>query len=103
MFKLKDLLCNDCEHEWEDLVDGELPPCPKCNSANTRTTFPKKIGYVKVELNRIEKKQKLKEDSAKLKKEMKSNENLRANVMGEEKYNNEVKMAKEIKDNLRNL
>lgn len=40
MRKLKAFKCEDCQHEFERLVDnGEIPECPSCHSNNTRFCY----------------------------------------------------------------
>jgi hypothetical protein len=36
MLKLYDFSCKKCAKSWEDLVDGDTSPCPKCNKPTPR-------------------------------------------------------------------
>ncbi len=82
--------CEKCGHIWEDLFSSYKSPvpeeCPEC----------KEVGCIKrlvswcsgtVELTGREFSDKLRSDTQKLKQEARSNENLRANLIGEDKYN----------------
>lgn len=36
-WKVKDFVCQDCGHEWEELYkDGEEIECPNCGSSDTQ-------------------------------------------------------------------
>ncbi len=39
MLKLYDFRCEECDHEWEDLVDNEKSTCEQCNKEVPRLTL----------------------------------------------------------------
>ncbi len=83
-------VCTDteCNHEWEDTYSIKLDPptiCPKC----LKETAKRVIGYAtpgKVELAGQDYIDSIKADAKKLKREMHTNENMYANMLGESKY-----------------
>lgn len=82
-------VCESCGHEWEDLFslrDG-IPECPECGSKDKvkRVISVPATGRVDEPLNR-ETIAKLKKEGKAMAKEARRNENLMANIVGEEKY-----------------
>ena len=93
--------CTDaeCNHEWEDEYSMmEDPPkfCPKCNKETTMRLISGG-GGCKVELTGHELTQKINEDTVKLKKDLRKSENLYANFIGEEKYQNTKVYNEDVK------
>jgi putative FmdB family regulatory protein len=82
-------VCESCNHEWEDLfsLSDPIPECPECGSDKKvkRVMSLTANGRVDEPLNR-ETIAKLKKEGKALAKKARHNENLRANIVGEEKY-----------------
>ena len=90
-----DFMCTDaeCGHEWEvwaSIKDEPTKICPKCNKETAKRLISGGSGKGIVTLEGQELLQKTKEDTVKLKKEVYSNENLYANMVGEDKYQSTV-------------
>lgn len=79
--------CLVCKEEFEDFYSttAPIPPCPKCGGEAKRLICGTSKG--KVELTGAEYAEKVKADTRQLKREMRTNENLRANLIGESRYN----------------
>jgi len=78
----------ECLNEWEADYSIKVDPpttCPKCNQETAKRVIALS-GKGVVELSGHELVAKTKEDIVKLKQEMKSNTNLYANMLGEDKY-----------------
>ena len=101
-----DLECTECNHFIEDfyLTTTEKPPteCPECHQQTLKKLFPNNV-IVRVAFGAQEMQQHLKEEKQKIRKELKTNENLRANLAGNENYHNTLTTASEISKNLKNL
>lgn len=97
--------CERCGYLWEEFYSMNADPpteCPKCKGPAKRVIL--KCPMTKVALGRNELKQHIKEEEGKIRKQMKTDENLRANIMGETAYentqNNINKIGEEIKQML---
>ena len=81
--------CESCDYEWEDLfsMSDPVPECPKCGSDKKvkRVMSVPATGKVDEPLNR-ETIAKLQREGKALAKKARHNENLKANIVGEEKY-----------------
>jgi putative FmdB family regulatory protein len=83
----------ECQYEWEDeysIKDDPPQLCPKCGKNTAKRLISGGSGKGKVELYGRELSEKLKDDTQKLKKELATNETLRANFYGETKYNSNI-------------
>ena len=81
--------CYECQYEWEDFysINAEPPKiCPKCNGKARRVI--KTVPACKVVLTGIELKQYIKEEQNKIRKQIKNDENFKANITGEEAHHN---------------
>jgi putative FmdB family regulatory protein len=91
--------CDSCEHEWEaEYSIKDSPPkfCPKCNAETVRRLINSE-GYSKMELTPEEFKERLKDETNKVKSLASKNENYLANLVGENKYNSNVQTKETIK------
>lgn len=79
--------CLKCTDEFEDFYSttAQIPPCPKCGGEAKRLICGTTKG--KVELTGADWAAKVKGDTQQLKRDMRTNENLRANLVGESRYN----------------
>jgi putative FmdB family regulatory protein len=89
-------ICEDesCKHEWEheaEINDPKLTHCPKCGKETAKRLISGGSGRGIVEYTGHELIAKVKEDTQKLKRHVYSNENAYANVVGESKYQSNVK------------
>jgi len=98
--------CGACGHIWEDFYSMVTDPptvCPECKAeGQVKRLIPDNIS-VRVPLKGRELKAKIAEDSKKLAQQVKTDENLKANIVGEERYHTEEKAKKELSDNLKQL
>ena len=88
---LYDYGCKDCSHVFEafhKIADPGPSECPECGSENVRKLLSAVSG--KVELTGHELKAQIKKDAQKLKHEAATNEKVRANLVGEDKYQSNV-------------
>jgi putative FmdB family regulatory protein len=97
-----DHACYECEYEWEDVYSIHADPptvCPKCGGKARRVinTAP----ACKVKLEGAELKRHIKEERKKIKHQLKSDESLRANLMGEDKFHNTETNVKKVGEELR--
>lgn len=88
-----DFLCTnpECKHEFEEFqsMSDPFPPCPKCGAETKRQiSFS---GGVKVELYGDELFAKLRTEGQALKRKAMTNEKLLSNLVGESKYQDNVK------------
>jgi putative FmdB family regulatory protein len=98
--------CYACDHEWEESYSIHADPpkvCPNCKVEGKVKRLITGAPAVRVTLGRIEQKVKLKEETLDLSRKMKTDERLRANIMGEDKYHEQKVAEKTISDNLKNL
>jgi putative FmdB family regulatory protein len=81
-------LCKACNKEFEASYSIKVDPPNICPLCNTKGKVIRLISPVagRVELGHQEFKAKVKEDRVNLRREMRKNENLRANVVGETAY-----------------
>jgi putative FmdB family regulatory protein len=93
--------CDSCLHEWEDSYSIKAEPpkvCPECKQETARRMISLG-GKGVVELTGNELVSKVKEDTAKLKKEVYSSEKAYSNFIGEHHYEN---LQKKIDNQKRN-
>lgn len=97
-----DYICenDNCEYEWDDLVDAANPApttCPECGEETVRKVMSL-CAPGRVELGRLEKRDKIKQDTAKLIQEASRNENLCANLVGESKFEENLALEKKVNE-----
>lgn len=93
--------CYECQYAWQDIysVNKEPPTiCPKCGGKARRVILS--VPAVKMVLNRQEMQEYIKEERKKIKKQTEKDENFKANLMGEESYNNTQNNIKKIGEDL---
>lgn len=81
--------CLECNYEWDEFysINDPIPEfCPQCGKTSVKRLIGGGSGKGIVELTGHELTAKLKDDANKLKKEMQTNENLKANFVGESKF-----------------
>ena len=81
--------CEDCKHEWEDFVSMSAPlpeVCPSCHAKGKTQKLISLGSKGIVELYGQDLVDKIKGDAQKMKQEAAKNENVYANLLGEEKY-----------------
>lgn len=91
--------CVKCEENWEDLynLSDPIPNCPECDSSENVVKLISLCAKGVVQLGLYEQKVKIKSDAIKMQKETFKNENLLANLVGENKYQNNVKFEQAAK------
>lgn len=98
--------CSACGHIWEDFYSAVKDPpdtCPKCGvRGKTKRLLPDNIS-VRVALTGQELKTKIAEDRRKIKQKVKTDENFRANIAGEDRYNSAETYRSELNKNLKNM
>jgi putative FmdB family regulatory protein len=97
-----DHACYECEYEWEDTYSIKMDPptvCPKCSGKARRVILQVPAGTVKLE--GAELKQHITDERKKIRHQLKSDEKLKANLMGEEKFHNTETNVKKIGEELR--
>lgn len=101
--------CGECGHEWEDFysitkcVDGYPEECPACHAKGKVKRLLSANIRVSVTLSGSELKQSIINERAKIKKQISKDENLRANIMGEDNYHNTEVNVKKIGEELKQL
>ena len=89
-----DFLClnESCKNEFDEFqsMNDPYPPCPKCGCTEIKRLISQGSS-VKVELYGQELMSKLRSDGLKLKKQAYKDEKLLANIVGEDKYQSNVK------------
>lgn len=94
--------CEECEYEWEEVMSWKDPIPSECPECKTEGKVRKLISLPSpgvVELTKREFKEQLNANRHKLKNEVYRNENLLANVVGEDKYQgNTTKLEADIKE-----
>src|SRR5690606_36158608 len=93
--------CQNCEHIWDDWFSSlntyELPEeCPNCKVKGKNKKIPS-LCSGRVPLTGQDLVQSIKTESKRLKQEAKTNENLRANLLGESQYNSIISNNEKIK------
>jgi len=81
--------CLKCTEEFEDFygINAPLPPCPKCGDEGEVRRLICGTNKGQVTLTGQDYTNKVKADTAQLKRDVRTNENLRANLIGENRYN----------------
>lgn len=82
--------CHSCGHEWEETYSIKADPpkiCPECKAESVQRLI-NGYGGGRMELTGDELKANLKQDVAKLKKEIYSKEKNYSNFIGEDRYQN---------------
>ena len=79
--------CNECNNEWDDIIaySDPNPNCPECNTSNVKRLISL-IAHGKVKLEGQAWHDAVKRESQKAIQESHRNENLLANLVGEDKY-----------------
>lgn len=96
-----DHICTECHHEWTEFysIHDAIPgACPECKVEGKVKRLISGLPMVKVTLGRLEMKESIANDTKKIREEMKTNEKLRANVMGETAYQKQVVSDDKFKD-----
>ena len=80
-------MCKSCGHLWEDLfsLHDPIPECEKCGSKNVKRVISLCAGRVDEPMSK-EKIAKLQAEGKKIAKKARKDENLMANIIGEDKY-----------------
>jgi len=97
-----DHACYDCEYEWEEFYSiNDEPPtvCPKCGGKARRVITG--VPACSVKLEGAELKQHIKDERKKIRHQLKSDEKLRANLMGEDKFHNTETNVQKIGEELK--
>lgn len=94
-------VCHECNKEWEDMYSMKQDPpdtCPNCGCVGkVERLIYGGSGRGIVERTGEELKEKTKNDSKELMKEMLKDEKLLANLVGEEKYHqNQLNMSRDV-------
>jgi putative FmdB family regulatory protein len=92
----------DCQYRWEDILHHADPiptVCPDCNQEGKVKRLISLTSHGKVELTGNELKIKLKEDGRKLKAAASKDENLYANLVGPQNYENNLASKKKADEN----
>jgi len=95
------MLCHACNHEFEDFFSAKAPVptlCPNCNVDGYVQRLIPSIVYARVPLTGQDLKQQIKKEAAQIKAQVSTNENLRANIVGEQKYEQHVKATEKLKE-----
>jgi putative FmdB family regulatory protein len=91
---LYDYYCDSCKQEWETSHSWKDPPltvCELCNQADQVKRLITMANKGTVELTGQDLKQHIKEETQKFQREVKGNEKAWANVVGEDRYQSQVK------------
>lgn len=91
--------CGNCNEEFEDIYSAQSPVltlCPLCGvDGKVKRQIPS-IVHGRVPLTGQELKQQLKKDSVSIKNKIKKDENLKANIVGEQKYEQHVQAVEKL-------
>lgn len=82
-------MCQSCNHEWEEyhsILADPIKFCPSCKEESAKRMISGGSGKGRVELGYHEMKEKIKSDARNTLKESSRNENLLANLIGEDRY-----------------
>lgn len=96
--------CYECQYAWQDIYSVYTEPptvCPECGGKARRVILG--APSVKVLLTGQELTQNIKQEREKLREQVKKDENLRANLMGEEKYNTTQNNIKKLGEDLKQI
>lgn len=101
------MICHKCNVEFEDLFSAQAPvptlcPNPECGADGYIQRLIPDVVYGRVPLTGQELKQQVKKDTAKLRSKVAKDENVKANMVGEEKYNQHVVAMDKLKDTYKN-
>jgi len=103
-----DFQCSSCDYLEEDyyLTTNEKPLtlCPKCGKETMQKLFPTNI-QVRVSIGAQDLQQHIRNEQRKIRKELQTNENLRANISGtgEAGYHEGLSNISKTEGNLKNL
>ena len=97
--------CEACDFEWEDIFKMSDPLPEECPDCKVKGKIKRliSISSVKVELSGRELVEKLRADGKKIAKKSATDENLRANIVGEDSYHKEQLHTARVNENLKNL
>ena len=93
-------LNEECNYEWEDfysIKDDPPTTCPKCGQETAKRLISGGSGRGIVELTGHELEAKLLSDAQKIKHEAKTNENVLANIIGPEKYQQNTRVEEKAR------
>jgi len=96
--------CYECKHQWEQFYSiNKEPPteCPKCKGKARRIILTAPGSNVVLSGGAL--KEHLAQESQKIKREVENNENLKANIIGEDNYHNTQINTAKIGEDLRQL
>ena len=99
-----DHACYECEYEWEDFYSITVDPptvCPKCGGKARRVILS--VPAAKVKLEGRELKEHIAEEQKKIKKQLKNDSKLKANLMGEENYHNTQVNIQKLGEDLKQM
>lgn len=97
-----DLICHRCNVEFEDFFSAHAPvptlcPNPECGIDGYIQRLIPAIVYGRVPLTGQDLKKQIKKDTASLRREVATNENVKANMVGEAKYQEHVVAMDKLK------
>ncbi len=87
-------MCENCKHEWEEVHSMKLDPikrCPECKKDCAKRLISGGSGKGKVVLAGNELREKLMNDAQDIKRQASTDENVLANIIGEQKYEQKKK------------
>jgi len=93
--------CLACHEEFEDLYSAQSPIptlCPNCGVDGQIKRLIPSVTYGRVPLTGQDLKKQVKKDTAALRREIATNENAKANMVGEAAYEKHVKAIEKRKD-----
>ena len=96
--------CYECGYAWQDIYSVKQDPptiCPQCGGKARRVILGSPA--VKVVLSGREMKEHIKEERKKIKHQIATDENFRANITGEEPYNNTQNNVQKIGEELKQM
>jgi putative FmdB family regulatory protein len=96
--------CYECGHIWEETYSIHTDPptiCPKCGGKARRVILEAPVSGVKLEGREL--KQYITDERKKIRSQIKTDEKLRANIMGETAYENTENNVKTIGEELKQL
>jgi len=98
--------CKECGHIWEDFYSMVTDPpdkCPECGFISKKHRVPINHIEVRAPLTGRDLKTKLTAERRQLREKLNKDEKLRANIAGEDRYQNSEVSRKELGENLKNI
>lgn len=102
---IADIKCEECGNIFEEYYSGAHPlptNCKFCNSENIHKLFPTKV-HCRVELGKQEKYDKMISDRKEAAKEVSKDENLKANIAGEQNYQQQSQWESKLSSDFKNF